>query len=268
MFKNASIFSFNGVVTGLVKTQAFVPVGDLTHESCGWSPVRGDELVVSVANQVLLHFTMEKKHLPASAVQTLLDERCAAVEPAPGKKARAALKEAIIDELLPRALATRKTTKVWLDVPNKRLVIDSVSNGVINAVLTALAPCDLNVGDAFWPSAAVLTTWLADVPADFSIDDQVTMQFDSGKTVKYASTDLHGEDVQDNVSNGAQVRTLAMTFNDRVSFVMTDDMQLRRIKPLQVLKDAAATGADAFESEFTLQCLELGALIGVLGKLA
>ena len=277
MFKNATIlgispkFKFD---TQRPKNLPFHPVTDLQLESSGWAPVRDGALTSGVGRHALMYFMQEKKHIPASAVETLVADKIAELEKAqgfaPGKKARKELKERVIDELLPRALATRRRTAVWLDLDKHRLVIDSTSSPVIDAVNRALIRCfeDIGIQDVSWPGPRVVTEWLIETPRDFDIDDEVELRYpgEHGKTVKFKAANLGGVDVQVHVQKGgASVEAIAMTYDSRISFVMTSNMQLRRIKALDVITSAeTAKDVDRFYSEFTLIALELGNLIDVL----
>lgn len=276
--KNATIFGISPKAQfPIEQLQAarFVPATDLQLVSSGFSPVRDGELAYRQGKHLLLRFTVEKKHIPASAVAVKLEERCIALETeqgfAPGKKARKELKELVIDELLPRALATRRTTAVWIDQDQHRIVIDSASNPVIDDILATLrgaCASDLGICDVSWPRAKVVTEWMRDEPHDFTIDDAVVLQFpgEKGKVVKFDRADLRDHDVQAAVSAGASVQSVSMTYASRLSFVMTDNNQIRRIKPLDIIREstAAEKDVDRFDNDFALMTRELGVMIDAL----
>lgn len=250
----------------------FVPATDLQLVSSGFSPVRDGELAYKQGKHTLLHFTIEKKHIPASAVAVKLEERCAELEEqqgfAPGKKARKQLKEDVIDSLLPRALATRRTTAIWIDQDQHRVVIDSASNPVIDEIQRALLKLfgDIGLQDVRWPRAAVMTDWLGEAPTDFTNDDSVVLEYGNGKVVKFGKADLGHADVLEHVQAGAAVQAMAMTYGSKVSFVMTDNNQIRRIKPLDILREGAAAekDVDRFDNDFHLMTRELGCLVDAL----
>ncbi len=274
--KNATILGLNPKFKfdpALLNEHPFAPIGEYAAQSCGWSAVHEGQRHFSVGKQVLLQFTLQRKSVPAGAVKDKLAERVAELEAvqgfAPGKKQRKTLKEQVIDELLPRAFASKTVVKVWLDGEKHRLVIDSCSRPVIDMVQRLLYQTydDISLQDVTWPRAAMLTSWLGEPPAEFTNDDEVTMQWpgEHGKTVKYAAADLYSDDVQANLGLGAQVQQLAMTYDSRVSFIMTDNLQIRRIKALDILTSGETPkDADAFEADFMLMTLEIGRLITAL----
>ena len=61
---------------------------------------------------------------------------------------------------------------------------------------------------------------------------------------------------------------LALTWNDRVSFVLTENLDIKRIAPLDVLdQDDSKMPADEqekFDSDFTLMCAELNLMLAGL----
>lgn len=277
--KNATIYGISPKAKfPLEQLQAarFVPVGDLQAQSAGFSPVRGDELAYQQGKHTLLRFTIEKKHIPGSAVAVKLEEKCAELEKAqgfpPGKKSRKELKERVVDELLPRALSTRRTTAVWIDQDQHRIVIDSASNAVCDEIVKVLIKLfgegdNLGLQDVRWPRASVLTQWLDYQPREFTVDDAVTLQHpgEKGKVVKFERADLGYADVLGQIRSGAYVQSVAMTFNSRLSFIMTDNMRIRRIKALEILMDREGVQeADRFASDFDLMTREVGCLIDAL----
>jgi recombination associated protein RdgC len=274
--KNATIYGISPKAQfPIEQLQAarFVPVTELQLQSAGFSPVQG-ELAYKQGKHTLLRFMIEKKHIPGSAVAVLVDEKCAELEKLqgfpPGKKGRKELKERVQDELLPRALSTRRTTAVWIDQDQHRIIIDSASNAVCDEIVKALIKLypTIEFQDVRWPRAKVITAWLDDeAPADFTIDDAVALQYpgEQGKRVKFDRANLNDHDVQTHLAAGAHVNSVAMTFSNRLSFVMTDNMRIRRIKALDILMDRdGVQEADRFASDFDLMTRELGVLIDSL----
>lgn len=279
--KNATIFGINPkfkFAPDNFALTSFAPVSEFALMSSGWSPVRGDELCVKLGLHSLLNFTIEKKVIPASAVKTRLAAKRAEIEQAqgfaPGKKATKELKERVIDEMLPTAFAARTTIQVWIDQVNHRLIVDSTSGAVVDMIQIALIKAfgDIGLQDIYWPGADVLTDWLdIEAPHNFTTDDEVTLQWpgERGKTAKFAKANLGDTDIGEGIRLGAQVSALAMTFDRRLSFVITDNVQLRRIRPLDVITSAEREGdVDAFENDFFLMTAEISALINALVELA
>lgn len=277
MFKNATILGISPkakIDVEQLQAARFVPIGDLEAQSAGFSPVRGDELAYVSAGSILLNYTVEKKVMPASAVNVIVKAKADELGEAQGfplgKKAMKELKERVIDELLPRALSTRRTTAIWVDAVKSRIVVDSPSSSVVTDIQRALIKTlgDIGLQDVAWPRAKVITEWMIDEPAGFTLDDQVALKYpgEKGTVVKITNVTLPYGNVTDYINAGAMVESMSMTYDDRISFVMTEDAQLRRIRPLDVLKQSAAEAeeVDKFEANFALMTLEFRRMIDAL----
>jgi recombination associated protein RdgC len=124
---------------------------------------------------------------------------------------------------------------------------------------------------------AAMTDWLAaeNAPAGFTIDRELELRAsDENKaTVRYANHVLEGKEILAHISSGKRVTRLAMTWNDRISFVMNEHLQIKRIDFLDIIKEESSKVADnedeMFELDFVLMTGELAkmqtALIEALG---
>jgi recombination associated protein RdgC len=184
------------------------------------------------------------------------------------------IKEQVVDELLPRAFSLATDTRAWIDPVNGWLVIDAASAARADEVTGLLA----KAFDGFpgrplktvQSPAAAMTAWLADgeAPAGFSIDQDVVLKARDGKaTVRWANQSLEADEVGKHVKAGKQCTRLALTWADRVSVVLTDTLAIKRVRPLDVLKEteagsASSTDADErFASDFALMTGELSSLL-------
>jgi recombination associated protein RdgC len=249
-------------------------------------PREGDaSLVASVGRQLLFALRQEKKLLPSRVVAQFVKQRAERIEAEdgfrPGRKRMKELKERVVDELLPRAFSLATDTRAWIDPVNGWLVIDAASAARADEVVGLLA----KAFDGFpgrplktvQSPAAAMTQWLADgeAPAGFTIDQDVVLKARDGKaTVRWANQSLEADDVARHVKAGKQCTRLALTWNDRVSVVLTDTLAIKRVRPLDVVQEAeagsaASTDADErFASDFALMTGELAALLaGIVGAL-
>lgn len=237
----------------------------------GFSPVHPDRYLAHAAGKfTLMHFTVAKKHLPASAINDIVAQRAAELEKEqgfpPGKKARKELKERVVDELLPRALTTRSVTPILIDQENHLLWIGTTSQPLVDLIQREMIKLfgDIGLQDPKWPRSTALTNALDDAPAGFSLDDQVTLRYPgaTGKVVRFTAANLHEDDVQAHQRAGAGVVSLAMTCGEHISFTITEGYQLRGIKPLDVIKESQRElkDVDRFDGEFLLMTRALSDL--------
>jgi recombination associated protein RdgC len=76
---------------------------------------------------------------------------------------------------------------------------------------------------------------------------------------------LDGKEIRGHLSVGKHPTRLALTWNDRVSFVLTDKMHAKRLEFLELAKDEAEGGdgdpVERFDAEFAVMAGELGGLL-------
>ncbi len=264
-----------------LKAMAFAPCGDADMTSRGWIPPRDNsKLVHSVNRQILIALGAEKKLLPASVIKAVTSERAAELEEQqgfkPGRKQMKELKEQVTDELIPRAFSTRRVTHVWIDPVNGWLVVDAASaskaDEVFTLLLKSLDTLPFATLRTVRSPVSAMTEWLAadEAPAGFTVDQDTELQSrgDGKATVKYVRHTLEVEDVRRHIAAGKQATKLALTWADQVSFVLTDNLTIKRIAPLDVLKentDSKTMDVDErFDTDFTLMTGELAKLLADL----
>jgi len=86
--------------------------------------------------------------------------------------------------------------------------------------------------------------------------------------VRYVRQSIEIDDVRKHVQAGKQCTRLALTWADKISFVLTEGLDIKRVAPLDVLKEnqdsAAHNDADRFDSDMALMTGELGRLIDAM----
>jgi recombination associated protein RdgC len=256
----------------------FQPCGSQDLETRGWvSPLGDDRLVHSVGGQWLLSVGQEHKLLPASVVRQVADERAEEIEAAqgykPGRKQMKELREAVQQELLPRAFSRRKRSLVWIDPKAGWLVVDAPSptraEDVLELLRQSLDSFPLALLRTERAPASAMAEWLAEgnAPAGFSIDLDCELRSvtEEKAAVRYVRHSLDGDEVKAHLAAGKLPARLALTFDDRVSFVLTDKAELKRLAFLDVVQEEAAQGAEdaaeLFDAHFALMTGELGRLI-------
>lgn len=284
-FKNLRIFrllpTWSCTVEALedaLEKQAFQPSGSRDMQSLGWIPPREDSgLVYALDGQWLLTLRADKKLLPTTVINQVAKAKAQDIEEQqgfkPGRKQMKEIKEQVTDELLPKAFSVYRDTRVWIDTRNHWLVIDAAAAAKSDEVLGMLA----KAMDAFpiaplyveESPAAAMTNWLIsdEAPAGFSIDQDTELRSTSenGAAVRYVRQSIEIDDVRKHVQAGKQCTRLALTWADRVSFVLTDGLDIKRVNPLDVLKEGqdstAHNESEQFDSDFSLMTGELGRLM-------
>ena len=267
------------VLDAALSRAAFEPCSASQMESQGWVPPRGNpgEFVVTINRQQLIALGTEQKLLPASVVRQYVQGRLEEIEAQqgykPGRGQIREVREQVTAELLPRAFVKRHLTYVWIDPAGRWLVVDAASaakaDDVIEQIKRALDSLPLlPLHTALSPTAA-MTEWLAagEAPSPFTIDRDCELRSmaEEKATIRYTRHALEAEDIRRHLEAGKRATRLALTWNDRVSFVLTEDMHVKRLAFLDLLKEQAekdaADGGDGFEADFAIMSGELSPLL-------
>lgn len=271
----------------LQKTR-FVPCGPTQPESTGWVPPRGNKskvLAEVVGGHLLLKLCTEKRAVPASAVKSAVDERIERYKQETGNervpaRVKKEFKEEVLLDLLPRAFSKRSTTLLWLDPKQRMLVVDAGSlaaaDRIVSSLLAALlevpgaAPSlDLQLVHTQSSPAASMSHWLStrEAPWRFTVDRDCELKSpdEQKSSVRYARHTLDIDEVAEHIAAGKVPTQLAMTWNDRVSFVLTEAGQVRKLKMLDVVlkeaEDSAGRNEDNFDGNVAILTGELSQLI-------
>lgn len=108
--------------------------------------------------------------MPATVINQFTKARAAEIEERegykPGRKQMKEIKEAVTDELLPRAFAIRSRINAWIDPEGKWLVIDAASPAKADELVGMLMKCVEGVSMALVKTkispTVAMTTWLAE----------------------------------------------------------------------------------------------------------
>lgn len=253
------------------------PCGPLELQTRGFVPPVGhgesDPLTLSTGHVTAFTLGGEDKLLPPAVLNDELRHRVQKIAEEEGRRVggreRRRIKEDIFTDFLPRAFVRSSRTSAYVDTANGWLVIDSASRKVVEQVVTAvrealgsfpvvpLAPDE--------SPRILMTDWLAShPPAGFTLDDECELRDPataSGAVARMRRQDLDAEEVQEHLRNGKQVFSLGLTYNDRLSFVLGEDLVIRKLKFLDGVLDELGDDAEDAQSE------ALGSLTLMAGEL-
>ncbi len=296
MFKNACFFRIAddfvlpdlAALERVLHKARFVPCGPTQPESSGWVAPRGNKskvLAEMVGGHLILKQCTEKRAVPASAIKAAVEEKVERYKTETGNervpaKLKKEFKEEVLLDLLPRAFSKRGTTLLWLDPREKLLVVDAGSlaaaDRIVSSLLAALLEVpgagpalDLQLIQTRSSPAASMAHWLStrEAPWRFTVDRDCELKApdEQKATVRYARHTLDIDEVAQHIAAGKVPTQLALTWNDRVSFVLSEAGQVRRLKMLDVVvkeaEDAAGRDDEGFDSNAAILTGELSALI-------
>lgn len=263
-----------------LQAQLFVPCAGTQDKSCGWVPPRGEEhgpLVEAVAGALILKFRLQSKSVPRSMVISKAQEEADHIEKTtgrkPGRKETKALREDALMALLPQAFPRDSSSWIWIDREKGWLVTDASSQGMLDAIITALVRVfdgvnlslvQTNVtpqtGMTQWLSAADAEGW----PDEFSIERECELKSgdEEKSVVRFNRHNLATEEVRKHIAEGKLPTRVAMSWDGRVSFVLTEGLQLKKIAYLDgVFEDRNDGHDDSFDADVALSTGELSRLI-------
>ena len=282
MFSNLIIYrvaaqwegSLEQVEEALQKTP-FMACGSTQEHSAGWVPPRGEEhglLAESVGGQWILRFMSESKMLPASVLNRKVREKTDAIEKEfgrkPGKKEKRDLKDEAKLDLLPMAFTKQSSMWVWIDPQAKFLVLDTGAQGKADEVVTLLVDSLKGFGvallDTQTSAQAAMAHWLLtqEAPVGFTIDRDCELKAadESKSVVRYARHALDIDEVKQHVEHGKLPTKLALTWDDRVSFLLTESLQIKKIAFTDSVLDQAGDEG-GFDTDVAIATGELTKLI-------
>lgn len=228
-----------------LQQHAFEPCAKSQALSLGWvSPAGGDssELVHAAAGRFLLKLKREEKLLPSTVVREQLEEKVTLIEEDQGRKVyrkeRLTLKDEIIQDCLPRAFSRSTALFAYIDTRSNWVFIDASSAGRAEEMLNLLREC-IGTFPVVLPQvvnapSATMTGWLAhqSLPNEFALGEECELRefAEEGGVVRCRGVDLLSEEVETHLNAGKQVARLAVSWQERVSLVLAEDLCLRRLK--------------------------------------
>src|SRR3954470_5708689 len=295
MFKSACFFRIaddfslpdTAALERVLQKGRFVPCGPTQPESSGWVAPRGNKskvLAEVVGGHLFLNLCTEKRAVPASAVKQAVEERVERYKTETGNervpaKVKKDFKEEVLLDLLPRAFSKRSTTLLWLDPKSKLLVVDagslSAADRIVSSLLAALLEVpgagpalDLQLIQTQTSPGASMSHWLTtrEAPWHFTVDRDCELKApdEQKSSVRYARHTLEIDEVAQHIAAGKVPTQLALTWNERVSFVLTEAGQLRKLKLLDVVLegvDKPGKDEDGFDTDAAIFTGELSALL-------
>ena len=244
----------------------FVECGASQEKSVGWVEPRGHAhgpMVEVIGGQWLLKLMMEVKVVPGSVVKRKVQDQLDHIEATtgrkPGKKEKREISEDARLALLPMAFSKQSSVQVWVDPAAGFLLTDAGSQAKADEVMTwlikAVDGLVVQLVNTQTSPASAMSGWLStkEPPQSFSVDRECELKAsdESRAVVRYTRHALDTDEVSQHIAMGKVPTRLALTWSDRVSFVLTEALQLKKIAFLEsVFEGAAASPADGKDDNF------------------
>jgi recombination associated protein RdgC len=254
------------------------PCSPLEMLSRGWVPPSGTgRLLHTVNQQHLIALGVEQKLLPASIIRQETAVRAAVLADSQGfpvgRRQMRDLKMRVTEELRARALNKRRTTRAWLDPVNGWFVVDAGSAGkaeeLVEVLRDTLGTFAVQFVETQRTPHTSMAAWLThgDAPGPFGIEQDLELQTaDPNKaTVRYVRHPLDGKEIKAHLAAGKYPTRLGLTWNGRLSFVLTEKLLIKRVEFLEMTKDTPDGGEidkdEQFDIDFTVMAGELAKML-------
>ena len=282
-FKNLTLFRFtepftlsSSEVEQKLETLRFRPCGGHDESSFGWtSPLgRGSEQLVHSSNgYIMVCGKKEEKVLPASVINELVQEKIIELETQQArklsKKERTEIKDELIFELLPKAFSFSRNTYAYIDPKGGWVVVDTASTSKAEDILSSLRKCLTSLPvvpvNTVQKPIIVMTEWLNnnETPKGISIEDECELRSpeEEGGIVRCKKHDLALPEIKHHLETGKQVTNLALNWEERLAFVLNENLSVKRLRFLDLIQEQVAdtnaeTEIEHFDVDFSIMTAE------------
>jgi recombination associated protein RdgC len=290
-YRNLTLFRFSAAVAAdLERLDEALPehrlraVGPMELSTRGFiSPLgrKEEALTHSVAANTMVTVAGEDKLLPTSVVNDELANRVQKIAEEEGRKVsgreRKRMKDDVMNELLPRAFVRTSRMSAFADKKNGWLIMDTSSRksaeNTLSQIREALGSFPAVPLAPEESPRLLMTHWVAtgELPAGLALGDECELRDPataSGAIARCRRQDLDTEEIREHLRTGKQVFQLGLVFDDRISFVLGEDLILRKIKFTDVVLDEQAdspeSAAAEMDANFALMAGEYARLLGKL----
>jgi len=259
---------------------SFSPCLPSLPASQGWvSPVNEENapLVQNINGYTMLCLQIEEKILPMSYVNQELLKKLKEIETQQGRKLRQkekfAMKEELVASLLPRAFSKLTRVYGYLDPENNWLVLGTNNEKRIGQFRTLFTRSlneevhPLNIKKL----GPTLTLWLKNqnYSMNFALEKACLLQDPNqqNRVIRCQHQDLLAPSLQGFIKDGCEVKQLALSWQDRIQFVLTEDFSLSGLKyPEELLSEAKDLEAETLQQKFIADFLIMSATLTSLLK--
>jgi len=262
-------------------TRPLQPCGALEMLSRGWiAPTPNGRLLHALEQHYLIALGVEQKLLPASIIRQEAQRRARVKEDSQGfpvgKRQMRDLKMQVTEELRARALSRQRSTRAWLDPQGGWCVVDAASPAkaeeLIETLRDTLGSFAVQFVQTQRSAHTSMAAWLThgSAPGGLALDQDLTLMTADGtkSTVRYTRHALDLREIRSHLESGKYPAQLGLCWNDRVAFLLTDKLAIKRVQFLDLEPDAGVAEVqpkddplEKFDADFALMTGELRQLL-------
>jgi len=173
-------------------------------------------------------------------------------------------------ELLPKAFTFSRKIFAYIDTLNGFIVVDSASaksaEDLLSYLRKTLGSLPAQPLTTVEKPSAVMTTWLIDQasPSDINVEDECELRSpeEAGAIIRCKRHDLTLPEIKNHLDSGKQVIKLALNWDDRIAFVLDENLAIKRLRFLDLVNDLVADieaedEAARFDADFSIMSEEI-----------
>lgn len=255
MFKNLAFYRIDNCdrlnkdeLEAALAQKRFQECGSQDFKSVGWAQVMPNEFVLAASGHWLIRLQVQERLLPAAVIRQEAEKRAVEIEQQqgfkPGRKQMKDLKEQVVQELLPKSHCKDSFISAWIDPRSGWLGVDTSSlnkaDQFVEALRKAFEAIELRLVRTEMSPTTVMTDWLTgSAPEPFTVDRECELRLptEERSVVKYVRHALDGEEIKGHLTQGKTPVSLAMTWDDKVSFVLTEKFGIKKLALLDKLTE-------------------------------
>lgn len=273
MYKNATIYTLTSEVTkhllGTDWPQVFADFpqkspGPLEYQSIGFVDVLPDLPYIDQLGAMFFAVSVERRVLPAAAIDRELKIRLRKLEEGTGTKAtgkaRKQLKDDIVTEMLPKAFIKPQCVEFFFDTNASLLIVDA-SRGQADEVVSFLRHClgSLPVLPASSEQSISLAMdrWMMTeaAPAGIHLGDRVHFESAANRSVVTFKGRNPSHAELEELHDNAQLPVKLELATELLRFTLDDNYSLKGIKPLDTFMEKRD---DNIGDEASMDDVEIG----------
>lgn len=284
-FKQAAIFQLkedlsysSDKLKEKLSALAYKPCLPSMPNSMGWvAPIDVPEapLVQKINNYTMFCLQIEEKILPAKVVKQALAEKIKEIEHVENRKIRSKEKYELKDELvatfLPRAFSKLTRIYAYIDPKHNYLIVNTIQKKKLEKIVsmfTKTLGTELTAIE-ITKLSYILTQWLKNqnYASMFGIEKACTLQDpdQQNRVVRCQQQDLFVNSIQSFLKEGFHVKQLALSWHDRVNFVLNNSFLLSGIKfQDEIVSQTKEMEAETLQQQFIADFLIMSATITTL----
>ena len=290
-FKNLYLFKFDEPFTlnaeqinDALASKIIMDCPSSARESVGWTSPFGrenEQMVLANQGHYLIRMARQERLLPASVIKEHLLERVEKIESRENRKVggreRRELREELEFELLPKAFTKQTHIDAWIDSINNWLIINTSSapraESFAKLLRNTLGSLSIVLPETESSPMATMTQWLKKDkpprPFDFGYECCFKSPDEENSTVTFKRHELIGDEVTTNLDAGKYVSQLELSWDDKIRFVLTENLIIKRLRFLDIMTDnldkqGFESTEEKIDAEFALMVGEVTNLLGEL----